>query len=153
MLKLAFEETDTNEGGGTPLIRKSQIVALFLVIQIVAASTLLLGQFQSPGDPMQPKPYLKSPGYSGPPLSTALPTSFSRGLQMPVSKAPTGTPIGAHAKYGGPGGGYLGRRSAFPTATVNHPYVPPRNYLGMTNYNQWIRNTALQRGMTRGLRF
>ncbi len=91
---------------------------LLLLVLIMANRPCLLGQ--SPG--YQPgQPYLRPPGggYSGPPLSTALPSygPFSAGIHM-QTPATTGTPVGSG------GASMLPQRPTFPNVVQNTATLP-----------------------------
>ena len=118
------------------------VVFILHILIVVVTVPLLLGQIPS----YQPQPYLKAPGYSGPPLSTALPSSFSHGIQM-GSSAATGTPVGSGSGFGVP---------MIPTQRFDYTrhMIGPQPYLNVDTFTgQMMANYGLYRGVTRGLRF
>ena len=137
--------------GSNALDRITQFVGCILILLLIVANQpRLLGQspgYQPPG--YQPgTPYLRAPGYSGPPLSTALPSSgpFSAGIQMPTTPA-TGVPLGTS------GGGFYSQRSPFPNVVQNTATLPD-NYLPVPMITgRSMAMYAVGRGITRGMRF
>lgn len=121
-----------------------------LLLLITTDRPDLFGQppgYQSPGLQPGTQPYLRAPGYSGPPLSTALPTGgpFSAGIQMPQG-APTGASVGGGASF-------FPQRPAYPNVVQNTANLP-QSYLPVIGINgQWMSGYAMYRGVTRGLRF
>lgn len=126
-----------------------------VLLMAVSAVAIVHAQTQSPGDTsflpkIKPKSsYLKAPRYSGPPLSTALPTSGafsgglgSRGLASSGQRRPP-VPRGA-SRIPTP----ITPRRNIPQFSAPQPYLPLPSITGRS-----ISRYAITRGITTGLNF
>jgi hypothetical protein len=121
---------------------------LLLLFLIVAHQPRLQGQVPRYQPGVGQRPYLRAPGYSGPPLSTALPTAgpYSAGIHMRAPAATGTTPGMGGVSYYPQSPAY--RNVVQETANLGGSYLPVWTFNG-----QSMASYAQYRGMTRGLRF
>ncbi len=122
------------------------VVALAAVVIINLPNTL--AQYSGGVPPKTPtKPYLTSPTYRGPVLSTALPSSgpFSHGL---AAAPPVRGNVSAPAARGGYSPFATPHASRMPLGPTQQPFLvsPTISSRNMANY-------AIRKGVTRGLQF